>query len=52
MNTNFNPNGNCNVNWNLKPDNANENLGVRSVVVSGNFKEALLNEVPPFFVVN
>ncbi|KKS64647.1 MAG: hypothetical protein UV41_C0020G0016 [Candidatus Daviesbacteria bacterium GW2011_GWA2_42_7] len=35
VNANFNPNGNCNVNWNLKPDNANDNLGVRSVIVSG-----------------
>jgi len=34
VNADFNPDGNCNVNWNLKSQNVNSNLGVRSVVVS------------------
>lgn len=34
LNANFNPSGNCNVNWNLKSANVNPGLGVRSVVVS------------------
>ena len=33
VNANFNPNGNLNVNWNLKADNHNPNLGGRSSVV-------------------
>lgn len=34
VNANFNSNGNLNVNSNLKPENANPNLGGRSEIVS------------------
>ena len=50
VNANFNPDGNCNVNWNLKPDNANDNLGVRSVIVSGISRRHLLKDAS-FFII-
>ena len=34
VNANFNPDGNLNVNSNLKPENRNPNLGGRSEIVS------------------
>lgn len=48
VNANFNPDGNCNVNWLLEPSNVNDNLGVRSVVVSIVSRRCFLNEMPPF----
>ncbi|OGE43248.1 hypothetical protein A3B45_00810 [Candidatus Daviesbacteria bacterium RIFCSPLOWO2_01_FULL_39_12] len=50
MNANFNPDGNCNFNWNLKPENANDNLGVRSVVVSNNPGRCSFKRAPPFYL--
>lgn len=41
LDANFNSDGYCNVNWNLKPVNVNDSLGVRSVGVSGNFRRYL-----------
>ena len=38
MNANFNPNGNLNVNSNLKPENRNDNLGARFSSIASCFK--------------